>query len=395
MQHQSAPANHRLACASRISGTEPDAGRRTSRGTRRVRGARLSLAALGLAALALTGCSVADQTGGGNGTTPVGTEATDGTTGAGTGSTVTVMTHDSFTITDEQIAAFEEQSGYSLTTTAPGDAGTLVNQLILSRDNPTVDAVYGIDNLSAQRVVDEDVVAEYASAALPASAEGMVVENRLNPIDQGQVCVNVDHAWFSENGIPEPTRLDQLTEPQYAELFVTTNPVTSSPGLAFLAATAADQGENGWQDYWQQLLEGGTKVAAGWSDAYYTDFSGGEGEGAYPLVLSYSSSPAAAPDTGVVEATCTTQVEYAGVIEGAQNPEGAQAFIDFLLSEDFQASLPENMYMYPIDESIELPAEWSENATLVEDPIEVDTQQIGEQRETWLEEWNELYESTN
>lgn len=360
---------------------------------------RSTLAALGIAALALTGCSVADQSGNGagNGTTSAGTATADGQTGAvnADGGTVTVMTHDSFNITDEQIAQFEEQSGYELTTTAPGDAGTLVNQLVLAKDNPTVDAVYGIDNLSAQSVIDEGIVAEYSSDTLPGSAQDLVVDNKLTPIDQGQVCVNVDEEWFTKNNLAEPTTLDDLAKPEYAKLFVTTNPVTSSPGLAFLAATATEKGEDGWKDYWQQLLDGGTKVAAGWSDAYYSDFSGGEGKGAYPLVLSYSSSPAFAPTTGVVEDTCTTQVEYAGVVEGAKNPEGAQAFIDFLLAEDFQASLPENMFMYPVDESIELPAEWAQNATLVEDPIEADMQQIGEQRETWLKDWNELYESAN
>ncbi|MDI3331628.1 MAG: thiamine ABC transporter substrate-binding protein [Micrococcus sp.] len=360
---------------------------------------RSTLAALGVVALALTGCSVADQSGSGNGTgtASAATEATGGQSGGakGNGETVTVMTHDSFNITDEQIAAFEEQSGYELTTTAPGDAGTLVNQLILAKDNPTVDAVYGIDNLSAQRVIDEGVVAEYASEALPASAEDLAVADKLTPIDQGQVCVNTDHEWFQEKGMAEPTSLDDLAKPEYAELLVTTNPVTSSPGLAFLAATVTEKGEDGWQDYWRQLLEGGTKVAAGWSDAYYSDFSGGEGKGAYPLVLSYSSSPAYAPTTGVVEDTCTTQVEYAGVVEGAKNPEGAQAFIDFLLTEDFQASLPENMFMYPVDDSVELPADWTEHATLVKDPIEADLQQVSEQREAWLKEWNELYESTN
>lgn len=359
---------------------------------RRARGA---LAILGIAALALTGCSVADQSGAGDGTAPATTDGASGASGAGTGGTVTVMTHDSFNITEEQIAAFEQESGYELTTTAPGDAGTLVNQLILSKDNPTVDAVYGIDNLSAQRVIDEGVVAEYASGALPESAQNLVVEDRLTPIDQGQVCVNVDEQWFEENDLAAPTTLEDLARPEYAELFVTTNPVTSSPGLAFLAATVTEKGEDGWQDYWQRLLEGGTKVAAGWSDAYYSDFSAGEGQGAYPLVLSYSSSPAFAPTTGVVEDTCTTQVEYAGVVEGAKNPKGAQAFIDFLLAEDFQASLPENMFMYPVDESLELPAEWAQNATLVEDPIEADLRQIAEKREAWLEDWNALYEAAS
>lgn len=171
-----------------------------------------------------------------------------------------------------------------------------------------------------------------------------------------------------------PEGLEDLRAPEYAALTAVIDPATSSPGYAFLVATATEFGDD-WQDYWADLLDGGARVASGWSDAYYSDFSGADGDGPYPLVLSYSSSPAAAPGTDYLPDTCVRQVEYAGVVEGAANPEGAQAFIDFMLSDAFQSSIPENMYMYPVTDQ-ELPAEWQEVAELSDTPIMVDPQRV-------------------
>ncbi|MGO1182942.1 MAG: thiamine ABC transporter substrate-binding protein [Micrococcaceae bacterium] len=343
--------------------------------------------------VALASCSIADQNTG---------QSDDSAAAEGQGGTVTIMTHDSFSISEEQIAEFEEQSGYELVTTAPGDAGALVNQLILQKDSPTVDGVYGIEDYSTAPLVDEGVMAEYASEALPGSAQELLADGDASgyftPIDQGQVCINVDDAWFDDDArnadaLAAPTSLEQLREAEYAELLTVIDPNTSSPGLAFLAATATAYPDGAWEDYWAELLDGGATVAAGWSDAYYTEFSGADGEGPSPLVLSYSSSPAFAPTTSIIEDSCSPQVEYAGVVEGASNPEGAQAFIDFLLAEDFQSTLADEMYMYPVDDAIELPAEWAENASLAEDPIRPDTAEVAEQRTDWLSTWTELYES--
>ena len=96
----------------------------------------------------------------------------------------------------------------------------------------------------------------------------------------------------------------------------------------------------------------------------------------------------------MIEDSCTPQVEYAGVLEGAKNPEGAQAFVDFLLTEEVQSALPESMYMYPIDESVQLPEEWAQNAPLVEDAITPDPARIDERREDLLKEWTALAEAS-
>ncbi|UBH25425.1 thiamine ABC transporter substrate-binding protein [Micrococcus porci] len=362
------------------------------------------LAAACLSALALTGCSVSAPSTGSSSSAASSSAApssasgssstsASGTAAAGSKGTVTIMTHDSFALPKELIAQFEAESGYRLVTTAPGDAGAVVSQVLLSKDAPVADGVYGVENHSAHRLVDQGAVQDVAPADLPASAEDLVVDGKMIPVDQGQVCFNTDPAWFTEHGVAEPTSIDQLRDPEYAKLTAVTSPVTSSPGLALLAATTEKYGDDGWQGWWEDLLKGGAKVDSTWSDAYSTDFSGGEGKGEFPVVLSYSSSPAFAPQTAVIEDSCTPQVEYAGVLTGAENPEGAKAFVEFLLSKDVQAAIPENMYMYPVDDTVELPAEWAANGPLVEDPITPDPAEIDTEREGLLKEWTALSES--
>jgi len=337
-----------------------------------------------LSALALAACSAIDA-------------PTDAPEAEGDGSVV-LVTHDSFALPDELIAEFEADSGLTLETRAPGDGGALVNQLILTKDAPLGDVVYGIDTSFATRAIDEGVLEPYTSPAAGEDVARYAVDEagHLTAIDVGDVCINVDHEWFAEAGIPEPVTLDDLTDPAYRDLLVVTNPATSSPGLAFVLATIGAFGEDGWVDYWADLRDNGVKVASGWSDAYYVDFSGPSSEGDRPLVLSYASSPpfevpegADEAPTGALLDTCFRQVEYAGVLADAANPEGARAVIDWLLSPEVQAAIPESMYVYPVDSSVELPEQWARFAPLAPEPFEVDQRAITENRDEWIQTWTD------
>lgn len=354
---------------------------------------RITSTVLGVVALA-AGCSLMGEPDGG-----AGTDTGAGTSGEGQqGGVVRVVTHDSFALPEELIAAFETDTGYTVEQSAPGDGGALVNQLILTKDAPLGDVAYGVDNTFASRALTEDVFASYTSPALPASAEQYLVpgSDALTPVDIGDVCLNVDHEWFAEAGIAEPTTFEDLLEPEYADLTVVSNPATSSPGMAMLAATVGAFGEDGYAQYWAGMRENGLKVTSGWSDAYYVDFSGSEGQGDRPIVLSYSTSPAFEVGEGETQAptgslleTCFRQVEYAGVIEGAENPEGAQAWIDFMVGQQVQAALPESMYVYPVDDTVELPAAWVEFAPLSPSPFDVSPEEIAAGRDAWIQTWTE------
>ena len=162
---------------------------------------------------------------------------------------------------------------------------------------------------------------------------------------------------------------------------VVESPATSSPGLAFLLGTVAHFGQDGWQAYWTQLKDNGVKVTGGWTDAYTVDFSGSSGKGARPLVVSYASSPPAEVTdpraTSAPTGSTTGHLLPAGRIRrrcwhGAKNPAGAQQVIDFLLSPEFQASVPDGMYVYPVDSAAALPASWQQFAPVATAPAELD-----------------------
>ena len=125
--------------------------RRAARRTRRAATAATTLAT----AAALTACSVL----GGDGADPGGSDAT----GDAGGGTVVLLTHNSFSVPDELVERFEAETGYTLQTRAPGDGGALVNQLVLTKDAPLGDVVFGIDNTFATRAIEEGVLEPYAA----------------------------------------------------------------------------------------------------------------------------------------------------------------------------------------------------------------------------------------
>ena len=145
-----------------------------------------------------------------------------------------LVTHESFVMSKELQQQFEEESGYDLVVRAAGDAGALTNKLVLTKDDPTGDVAFGIDNTFGSRAIDEGVLAPYA-ATLPEGADQYVLDGRRatrpsRPIDTGNVCVNIDDTWFADHAVPAPTTLDDLVKPVYRDLFVTPGATTSSPG---------------------------------------------------------------------------------------------------------------------------------------------------------------------
>ncbi len=355
-------------------------------GPRPWRARRSFLAAAAVVTIA-SGCSLTVSGGGED----------DAPDAAGDPTEVTLLAHDSFQLPDELLQQFEDESGLTLEIRPLGDAGRLTNQLVLTQDQPLGDVVFGVDNTFGSRAVGAGVFAPY-EGEVPAGVDAYDLEGDdehvLTPVDTSSVCVNVDETWFAERDQEPPRTLDDLTDPAYRDLLVTPSPVSSSPGLAFLLATVGEYGDD-WPDYWRDLLGNGAKVTTDWENAYNVDFTQGGGKGKRPVVVSYDSSPAftvadGASSTSALLDTCFQQVEYAGVLDGAANPGGAEKVVDFLLSPEVQEALPESMYVFPVADGASLPADWARFAERPTDPIEVDPAEIDENRDAWLQEWSDL-----
>ncbi|MFF1305958.1 thiamine ABC transporter substrate binding subunit [Streptomyces sp. NPDC058307] len=324
----------------------------------------------------------------------------------GSGSkTVTLVSHDSWAVSKSVLADFEKKSGYKVRVLEDGDAGQAVNKAILTKDNPQGDVFFGVDNTLLSRALDNGLFQSYEAKGADGIEAGYRVDgDKVTPIDTGDICVNYDKAYFSEHKLAPPTSYDDLVKPAYKNLLVTENASTSSPGLGFLLGSAAKYGDDGWKGYWKKLKANGVKVVDGWEQAYNEEFSGSAGgrkaKADRPLVVSYASSPPAeviyadpkpktAP-TGVAQGTCFRQIEYAGLLSNAKNTKGGKAFLDFLLTKEFQQDMPLNMFVYPVVEGAKVPAEFTAYGPQAKDPETMDPAKIADNRDDWVKSWTSL-----
>jgi len=317
---------------------------------------------------------------------------------SGSSRTVTLVTHDSFAVAKATLSEFEREHDVEVKLLKSGDAASALNQVILTEGEPLGDAMFGVDNTFLSRATDADVFKPYepADLGLVPTEYQLDPTHELTPIDFGDVCVNYDRAALADRGVPAPTSLDDLTQPAYRGMLVVENAASSSPGLAFLLATVAEYGD-GWRDYWTRLRGNGVKVVDGWEQAYFTDFAGGGQGGSYPLVVSYASSPPAgvtegspaeAPTAAILD-TCFRQVEFAGVLRGAEHPKLARALVDWMLSARFQAEVPDQMYVYPVRKGVAVPESWARYAPVPADPFEIAPERIARNRSTWIDQWTD------
>jgi thiamine transport system substrate-binding protein len=316
---------------------------------------------------------------------------------------LTVMTHDSFSISEPVLAAFEQENNIDVSFLASGDTGAALNKAILSKDAPLADVFYGVDNTFLSRALDAGIFERYDSPLLEGVAAEFRLdpENRAIPVDYGDICINYDKAFFAKNELTVPTTLGDLIRPEYSGMLVVENPATSSPGLGFLLATIAHFGEPGYLDFWRMLRENGLVVVNDWNTAYYTNFSGSSGHGPQTMVVSYSTSPAAevvysdvpleqAPTASIIGPdTCFRQVEFVGILAGTRQRAAAERFVDFMLSLPFQEDVPLQMFVMPVDPIAILPDSFYQ---YIEQPTQIATlapDVIASNRERWIQEWTD------
>lgn len=252
--------------------------------------------------------------------------------------------------------AFLEQTGITVEYHAPGDAVTVLNQLILEKGNSAADLVIGLDNSLLPRALDAGILEPYKSPGLATVPQELIFDKTysLTPFDYGHFAICYD----SEILPVPPKTLEDLTAEQYADSLVLMDPRTSTPGLGFLLWTVAVYGDN-WVDYWNRLKPSILTVTDGWSQGY-TLFTAGEA----PMVLSYGTSPVYHAEYEGIDRYRAAefsdghvvQIEGMGISTGTENREAAEAYIDFMLTEDAQSIVAMTNIMMPVNENLELPA---------------------------------------
>jgi thiamine transport system substrate-binding protein len=312
------------------------------------------------------------------------------------------MTHDSFDVSAELLAEFQQATGITVEVFKAGDGGEIVNKAILAKDAPLADVLFGVDNTFLSRALENDIFLPYESPLLSNVPENLRLDpqHRVTPVDFGDICLNYDVAWFAERSLQPPADLAALADPAYGGLTVVQNPATSTPGLGFLLASIESFGEDGYLDYWQALVDNDVLVVDGWEQAYYSHFTAAS-EGDRPIVVSYASSPVAevyfaeqppatAPTAAVVaDGACFRQIEFAGILRGTEVEDAARQLIDFLLDRPFQQDIPLKMFVYPANETAELPEVYVAHSRLSAAPAQMTPERISANREAWLQAWTE------
>lgn len=308
-----------------------------------------------------------------------------------------VMVHSSFEVPKSLLAQFEKQNNIKLAIIKGGDAGEMLNKLILTRAKPVADVVFGIDNTLVSKALGANVL----EASLPQTIDDATASlgAAVAAVDYGFVTLNYDKAAVAKSGVALPKSLQDLTLPAYKNWLVVSNPATSSPGYAFLLATISSMGEDNAFAWWAQMRSNGVKVVKGWTEAYYTEFT--QNKGSRPLVVSYATSPAAEvffskekiteSPTGnlFLKGGVFRQVEGVALIKNGGQREAALKFVDFMRSPSVQEALQTNMWMYPAVAGTPR-AEVMRHAV---EPVEFETpdaQLIADKGAGWVARWTKV-----
>jgi thiamine transport system substrate-binding protein len=312
--------------------------------------------------------------------------------------TITLVTHDFYNVSKSVIRAFTRETGVKVKVFRAGDAGAALNQVILTKEHPRGDVLYGVDNTYLSRALDAGIFDPYQSPRLDQVPATYVLDprHRVTPVDRADVCVNDDKQWLAEHHLPRPKTLEDLAKPEYRGLLVVENPAIASPGLAFLLATVAHFGEDGWRGYWTSLRANDVKIVDDWGQAWNENFSAVSENGERPLVVSYASSPPATVTkktgkarAGTVLASCFRQIEFVGVLKGTTHRSAAREFVDFMLSKPFQEDMPNQMYVFPVREDARLPADFAKFAKIANKPLSLSPDDVAKHRDEWIRQWTD------
>jgi thiamine transport system substrate-binding protein len=316
---------------------------------------------------------------------------------------ITILTHDSFSVSEQVIEAFEKEHHAKVHFLKVENVGALSKQAIDSKRRPPVaDIVFGLDNTMMGPALKAGVFEPYASPLLDRIPNEFKLdpENRLIPVDYGDVCLNYDKKWFARRGLAPPGSLEDLTKPMYNGLLVVENPAMSSPGMAFLLATVAHFGEENFIDFWMALKKNGLLVVDGWKQAYLGHFSAAS-KGSRPIVISYASSPAAeilfsenqifeAPSAAITDTGMAfRQIEFVGILKKGRNRDLAKKWVDYMLDVPFQKDIPLQMFVFPVNPAAPLPNLFTRYARVARKPIGMPLDEIEEHGKEWVDAWSE------
>jgi len=297
---------------------------------------------------------------------------------------LTVYTYDSF-VSDwgpgpAVEAAFEQTCGCDLQFVGAGDGAALLARLRLEAGRSPADVVLGLDTNLMAAATETGLFAPHGlqpDLSLPIAWDDAV----FLPFDWGYF------AFVKNADLPAPSNFRDLAKSDLK--IIIQDPRSSTPGLGLVVWVKTAYGDQA-AEIWQALADNIVSVTPGWSEAYGLFL-----EGEADMVLSYTTSPAyhliAESDASKAAAAFDEghymQVEVAAKLSGSDQPELADQFMRFMLTDAFQSIIPTTNWMYPAKTpSTGLPAGFETLITPAKSLL-LSPQQAGALRDAAISEW--------
>ncbi len=260
---------------------------------------------------------------------------------------LTVYTYDSFVSEwgpGPQIeTAFEADCGCDLQFVAAGDGAALLARIRLEGERSDADVVLGLDTNLTAAAAETGLFAPHGLETLKLDLPVDYQDDIFVPYDWGYFAFVYDTQTVSE----PPRSFEELAAGDLK--VVIQDPRSSTPGLGLLMWVKSAYGDRA-PEIWEALSDNILTVTKGWSEAYGMFL-----EGEADMVLSYTTSPAyhliAEGDDSKAAAVFAEghylQIEVAGKLATTDQPELAEEFLQFILTDAFQGVIPETNWMYP------------------------------------------------
>ncbi len=281
--------------------------------------------------------------------------------------------------------AFEETCECDLKLVGAGDGAALLTRIQLEGPRSDADIVLGLDTNLTARAAATGLFAPYTNTPIALDVPTDWTDTTFLPYDWGYFAFVYDNTKLKN--VPKNFE-DMIAMPDDFKVVIQ-DPRSSTPGLGLLLWVKQAYGDRA-PEIWAGLAPKILTVTKGWSEAYGM-FTDGEAD----MVLSYTTSPAyhiiaegdetksAAPfDEGHY-----MQIEVAGKLAATDQPELADAFLDFMTSDGFQSIIPTTNWMYPaVFPADGLPAGFEQLITPT-DSLIIPAQQVQVARDKALAEW--------
>ena len=309
--------------------------------------------------------------------------------------TLFVLTTDVFLNEDfysEFFPVFEEIFKCRIEYTSYADAADILKALTEKNDSLRVDVVLGVDNTYFHMMMPDSIFLAYEPHNLRYADKNLIFDDSFHivPVFYTQLAF-IYNSYAIDKA---PATFGEMQDGKFKNMIIMIHPESSSLGRGMLLWSVAAFGENGYGHFWRSVKANICSLAKNYDEAYNMFLAGQA-----PLVAGYSTTPVyhyRKDHSEKYRSTIPMEGSFnlitgAGIVKNTEKPELAKRFIEFLLSDDFQNFIPDQIWMYPANSKTHKGKEYDFLPFSKKDYSTILTQKtIGKRMDKWMESWKSI-----